>query len=150
MCQEKFDWDNTLPSNLLKEWKELVADLSEGRPISAPRSYFDCVDENPTAITLFGFCDASTRVDATVIYLVLRTSSNVVRFVVSKTRVALLQSQTIPRLELLSAYLLSKLIVSVVDSLKPTLPQIDVRYYIDSQVGSVAQTKNGNPLCRIG
>ena len=134
MCQEKIDWDNTLPSNLLKEWKELVADLSEGKPISAPRSYFDCVDENPTAITLCGFCDASTRAYAAVIYLVLRTSSNVVRFVVSKTRVAPLQSQTIPRLELLSAYLLSKLIVSVVDSLKPALPQIDVRCYTDSQV----------------
>ena len=134
MCQEKIDWDNTLPSNLLKEWKELVADLSEGKPISAPRSYFDRVDKNPTAITLCGFCDASTRAYAAVIYLVLRTSSNVVRFVVSKTRVAPLQSQTIPRLELLSAYLFSKLIVSVVDSLKPTLPQIDVRCYTDSQV----------------
>ena len=57
-----------------------MVDLSEGRPISAPRSYFDCVDENPTAITLCGFCDAFTRAYAAVIYLVLRTSCNVVRF----------------------------------------------------------------------
>ena len=48
----------------------------------------------------------------------------VVRFVASKTRVAPLQTQTIPRFELLSALLLSKLIFSVVDSLRPLLPHI--------------------------
>ena len=62
------------------------------------------------------------------------TSGVVVRFVVSKTRVAPLQPQTIPRLELLSALLLSRLLASVVDSLKPTLCEVDVRCYTDSQV----------------
>ena len=70
-----------------------------------------------------------------MVYLVLRTNSGVtVQFVVSKTRVAPLQLQTIPRLELLSALLLSKLIVSVVNSLKSTLPPVEIRCYTDSQV----------------
>ena len=135
MCQAKIEWDDTLPSNLLREWRELVTDLSEGKPISVPRSYFHHVDETPTALTLCGFCDASTQAYAAVIYLMLRTSTGVVvRFVVSKTRVAPLQLQTIPHLELLAAFLLSKLIVSVVNSLKPTLSQVDVRCYTDSQI----------------
>ena len=53
---------------------------------------------------------------------------------VSKTRVAPLQPQTIPRLELLLAFLLAKLIVSVSSSLKPVLPQLEVKCYTDSQV----------------
>lgn len=135
MCRDKIDWDTTLSSNLVHEWQELVTDLSEGRPISVPRSYLHCLDEDPAALTLCGFCDASIQAYAAVVYLMLKTSSGVVvRFVVSKTRVAPLQLQSIPRLELLSAFLLSKLMVSVVNSLKPTLPRVDVQCYTDSQV----------------
>ena len=45
-----------------------------------------------------------------------------VRFVVSKTRVAPTKGMTIPRLELLAALLLSKLMVSVSRALEPELP----------------------------
>ena len=57
-----------------------------------------------------------------------------VKFIVSKTRVAPLQTETIPRLELLSALLLSKLIVLVRDSLALDLPRLSMRCYTDSQV----------------
>lgn len=53
---------------------------------------------------------------------------------VSKTRVAPLQTQSIPRLELLSAFLLSKLIVSVANSLKAILPNLSIQCYTDSLV----------------
>ena len=70
-----------------------------------------------------------------MVYLVLRSDIEVtVRFVVAKMRVAPLQSQIIPQLELLSAFLLSKLIVSVANSLEPTLPQLKIHCYTDSQV----------------
>ena len=62
------------------------------------------------------------------------SSGIAVRFIASKTRVAHLLPQTIPRLELLSAVLLSRLIVSVLSSIKPTLLLLDVRCYTDSQV----------------
>ena len=54
------------------------------------------------------------------------SSGVAVRFVASKTRVAPLLPQTIPRLELLSAVLLSRLIVSVLSSIGPTLPPLHV------------------------
>ena len=89
MCQDKIDWDTTLPSNLIQEWQELVTDLSKGRPISVTRSYLHCIDKDPAALTLCGFCDASSQAYAAVVYLMLRTSSGVViQFVVSKTQVA--------------------------------------------------------------
>ncbi len=93
------------------------------------------VRHTPLSMTLYGFCDASTRAYAAVVYLVMRTdAATTVHFVVSKTRVAPLQSQTVPRLELLSAFLLSKLVVAVSDSLQPTLPHLKISCYTDSQV----------------
>ena len=70
-----------------------------------------------------------------VVYFVLKTETrSSVQFVAAKTRVALLKSQTIPRLELLSALLLSKLIVSVHGSLQHQIPSLTTRCFTDSQV----------------
>ena len=88
-----------------------------------------------TSATLCGFCDASTKAYAAVIYIVLKTETESVRqFVSAKTRLAPLQGQTIPRLELLSAFLLSKLICSVHHSLQNQFQHLNVRCYTDSQV----------------
>lgn len=65
-----------------------------------------------------------------VVYLVVETERGItVRFVVAKTRVAPLQAQTIPRLELLSAVLLSRLIAAVYSSLESTLPQLEPKCF---------------------
>ena len=56
------------------------------------------------------------------------------RFVAAKTKVAPLQVQTIPRLELLSALLLSRLMVSVCNSLLHVVNNITMKCYTDSQV----------------
>ena len=135
LCQSKLEWDIPLPEPLVNEWRVLVSDLGEGVSISVPRNYFDGLDGDPSSITLCGFCDASKHAYAAVVYLKASTEAGtVVKFVVSKTRVAPLQIQTIPRLELLSALLLSKLITAVTESVKPNLPQLGIQCYTDSLV----------------
>ena len=110
----------------------LIADLGEAVPISIPRSYHYRIEGTPHAYTLCGFCDASVQAYAAVVYLVIESHvSTNVKFMVAKTRVAPLQPQTIPRLELLSAFLLSKLISSVAYYLSFTL---GCRCYTDFQV----------------
>ena len=69
------------------------------------------------AITLFGFRDVSTKAYAAVMYL--RVGGIREQFVVSKTRVALTQE---PRLQLLSALLLARLV-----TLKLLLHQFDLK-----------------------
>ena len=57
-----------------------------------------------------------------------------VEFVAAKTTVALLQERTIPRLELLSALLLSKLTMSVSHSQQSQIPHMDIHCYTDSKI----------------
>ncbi len=81
--------------------------LHAGPKLPIPRCYLTHIS-NIQSATLCGFCDASLKAYAAVVYLLLETASDSeVRFVASKTRVSLLKSQTIPRLELLSALLLA-------------------------------------------
>ena len=112
-----------------------MSDLGEGVLIAVPRNYFDSLNGAQSSTTLCGFCNASKHAYAAVVYLKASTEAGTVfKFVVSKTRVAPIQVQTIPRLELLSAFLLSKLITAVAVSVKPNLPHLGIQCYTDSLV----------------
>ena len=122
-----------LTGGIVKKWKPLLGDLKEAAPVSIPRSYDYRVEGAPSSYTHYGSCDASAWAYAAVIYLVIESDIKIeTKYLVCKTRVAPLQSQTVPRLELLLAFLLSKLVTSVIDSLSSTLPQYSVRCYTDS------------------
>ena len=135
LCMNKMDWDQPLTDSLLDEWNTLVHDLQAEIQISIPRYYFHDVEGDPISTTLCGFCDASTKAYAAVVYLRVETVCGArVQFILSKTRVAPTQGLTIPRLELLSALLLARLITVVSTDLKLILPQLDLKCYTDSTV----------------
>jgi len=74
---------------LTEEWKNLISDLNVAAPVSLPRSYLCEIEGSLTSVTLCGFCDASTKAYAAVVYLLLKTEDHaVVRFVAAKTRIA--------------------------------------------------------------
>ncbi len=76
--------------------------------------FAEVISADIISCTLCGFCDASTKAYAGVVYLLLETTAGFsARFVAAKTRVAPLQQQTIPRLELLSALLLARLMSTI-------------------------------------
>ena len=71
---------------------------------------------------LHGFSDASSYAYAAVVYLRVELESSVKSVLVAlKTRVVLLSGQTIPRLELLGAVILARLVKHVVGALSGTL-----------------------------
>ena len=134
LCEAKLGWDDPLPTNLIKKWNSLVSALEEGQPVSIPRCYLDQNSEVLSA-TLCGFSDASLKAYAAVVYLVLEMESHSeVRFVASKTRVSPLKTQTIPRLELLAAVLLARLMVSVSQALEVEIHLSSPRCFTDSTV----------------
>ena len=135
LCAHKMDWDRPLTGDLLTEWHTLVKELQVDIPVSIPRCYVGTTSSTITSTTLCGFCDASTTAYAAVVYLKVTTTSGTnVQFVVSKSRVPPTQELTIPRLELLSALLLSRLIAVVSANLKPILPINGLKCYTDSIV----------------
>ena len=72
---------------------------------------------------------------AAVTYLVIRTvSSSYVRFLASKTRVAPIDKQSIPRLELLSCLILARLLKDVQEALRHELELKDSVCWTDSKV----------------
>ena len=84
---------------------------------------------------LYGFCDVSRQAYAAVVYLVIETPHDcITRFVASKTRVSPLKSQTIHRLELLSALLLAHLMDSITTCLESELTLSTPVCYTDSKV----------------
>ena len=84
---------------------------------------------------LCGFCDASFGAYATVVYLLMEMEKkHSARFLAAKTRVSPLRKQTIPRLELLSALLLSRLMTSISQSFENELKLLPPRCFTDSKV----------------
>ena len=133
ICAAKLDWDAHLDGELLKKWNGLLLGLRQSQPLYVPRCYFHGLDK-PTSCNLVGFCDASKTAYAAVVYLKMRLADKcVVRFVVSRTRVAPLNTQWIPRLELLAALLLSRLLSSVASALGPELVLGEPVCYTDSK-----------------
>ena len=123
LCRAKIDWDEALPADLMDGWSTLSASLQYAQPLSVPQCCLEGVPGEPVSATLCGFCDASQKAYAGVIYLLLETNSGyAVKFVAAKTHVAPLQSQTIPRLELLAAVLLSHLLYAVTQSRGSEMP----------------------------
>ena len=113
LCMNKIGWDEPLTGQLLKRWNLLVSGF-RGVVTSIPRCYFWSIDRGSSVCSLHGFCDASLGAYAAVVYVRVEASSgNCVNFVISKISVAPLDKQTIPRLELLLALLLSNLVTTV-------------------------------------
>ena len=83
---------------------------------------------------LHGFSNASQLVYAAVAYLRVETSSGcVVRLVSLKTRVSLAKEHTIPRLELLVALLLARLLPCVEFALMEEIHLKTPIFYTDSK-----------------
>ena len=83
-----------------------------------------------------GFCDASLNGYGACIYVetIYKSGKIPVKLLSSKSRVARLKQEKIPRLELLGALLLSQLMLSVRNSLKDEFLFDNVYYWCDWQI----------------
>ncbi|XP_019850167.1 PREDICTED: uncharacterized protein LOC100632574 [Amphimedon queenslandica] len=135
LCVSKVDWDDVLKGEQLKTWHLLVEGLSQVDTITVPRCYTTGVEDSKPPARLYGFCDASITAYAAVVYLVVQSEvAPHSTLVASKTRVAPLHKQTIPRLELLSAVLLSRLVTTVQEVMMKTFDMEQTICYTDSEI----------------
>ena len=71
----KQDWDEPVDKTIQRDWFKWVSDLLEIKWITIPRCYFNFI-EGILGSTLYTFCDASVLTFASVVYLVIQTSTD--------------------------------------------------------------------------
>ena len=110
--------DAPLSGKLLDNWRSIISELGYLDGVKVSRCYLK-FDSPFLATQLHGFSDASEQAFAAVVYMrsLYEDGSIKVSLVASKTRVAPTKKQTIPRLELLGAVILSRLMNNVIASL---------------------------------
>ncbi|XP_070132576.1 uncharacterized protein [Drosophila bipectinata] len=124
------DWDSKLPPNIAEQWFKCRADLDTLRKLQIPRFVLSKED----SIELHAFSDASTKAYAAAVYCRCRNKDGTysVSLMAAKTRVAPLKQQSLPRLELCGALLLSRLVRSLKEGLRHM--EIQVVAWCDSTI----------------
>ena len=136
LCKAEVTWDQPLQGDLLQEWDKQVTGPEDARLVRVPRCYQTLREPHgELQVQLYGFCDASLRAYAAVVYLVIKMEGERVPLLVClKTRVAPLRELTILKLELFSSLLLARLIRTVTSSLETEIQLAPPQCFTDSKV----------------
>ena len=95
-------------------WKKWISELRKAHEIFLPQCYFISASESVYSAQLHAFSDESKDAFAGMIYFRFHSAAGIsTSLVTSKTRVASPDIKSIPRLELLSALILTRLIARV-------------------------------------
>ncbi|XP_023318022.1 uncharacterized protein LOC111694358 [Trichogramma pretiosum] len=106
------EWDAPLPASEVERWRAFENDLQVLATIVIPRWTGILSD---AYLELHGFADASKFAYAAVLYVrVFYDGQARITLLASKTKIALLKTLSIPRLELCAAHLLAKLASSFI------------------------------------
>ncbi|XP_055905233.1 uncharacterized protein LOC129940780 [Eupeodes corollae] len=111
-------WDAPVPPELQREWLSLQTQLPVLQDIKIQR--WIQTEKNNLKVELHGFSDASMKAYGAVVYLRTLDKNNKIHtnLVMSKTRVAPLNTISLPRLELCGAVMLARLLNYVQKVLK--------------------------------
>ena len=155
ICTNKFNWDNPLPNDLLKEWINLLEKLRTLDTLVIPRAILKDINENEVLrCEMHGFCDSSLKAYSAMVYLkVLTKEKCFVRLLSAKSKVAPHKTLTIPRLELLGCHLLSKLVDSVKRAIRMIVKVVRYIFGLILKfvfVGSNMSIRSGRLGWRIG
>jgi len=116
ICKTKVDWDDPVDSFLHEQWLKLVQDTRNVGVGEMKRHYFlGSLTADLQSVQLHGFADVSEKAYGAVVYLRVELISGTVftQLVSSKTRVAPINGETIPRMELMDALISARLISTV-------------------------------------
>lgn len=125
-------WDEQLSKNVVEEWLSIRQQFIISCAVKIPR-WVGLTNSNQH-ISLQGFCDASEKAMASVVFIRIQDSTQRVScmLLAAKTKVAPLRKTSIPRLELNAAVLLAKLMNKVNEALK--IPDIQQQAWTDSEI----------------
>ena len=115
LCWDHVDWDDQLDDKSFACWNSLFQGLESHNLIEVPLCYFNRLDVEIKCQQIYGLSDASERAYAAVVHLRTDFEDHRVEFniIASKTRIAPIRKQSIPRLELLGVAILARLVSSI-------------------------------------
>lgn len=126
------EWDETPPTDIITAWLKFTSELPLLSQVVIPRHVFPITG----SIQLHGFSDASERAYSGCLFLRLEDAAGNVKvfLLLGKTRVSPLARLSIPRLELMGAVLLSKLISIVMRNYGDRINCANVYAWTDSSI----------------
>ena len=137
ICKTRVGWDDPVDSFIHEQWLNLVQDAKKVGVVQLKRHYFHGRSTaDLRSVQFHGFADGSEKAYGAVVYLRIETTTGTVftQLVSSKTRVATMNGETIPRLELLGAPILARLVNTVLAAFDGTLKVDSVHCWLDSQI----------------
>ena len=133
LCKSKIGWDETPEERIIQSWRKWLIDLKTTREILFPRCVYPSLKEVVQEISIHGFADASSKAYCAAVYLLCKQESVTrAQLLTSKTRVAPLKEQSIPRLELTSARILARLVETVKKALENQVQIRNTTLWLDS------------------
>ena len=105
LCRDNYDWDDSVPNELLSRWEKWRSDLHLLEQVKLPRYVKPTGFGKPTKIEIHSFSDASDVGIGQVSYLRLTNAEGQIHvsFLMGKARVASLKLMSTPRMELTAA-----------------------------------------------
>ncbi len=133
LCRMKLKWDQQIPEEFLPRWNRWLTDLPKLEQIAVDRCFKPKGFTDPVCVQIHHFADASEKGYGVITYLRLVNDQGDVHctFVSSKSRVAPLKQQSIPRLELTAATVAVRVHNMIIRELE--IPIDDVFFWTDSQ-----------------
>jgi len=134
LWRRKLAWDQPLEGEILQKWLKWKANLSLLSLVAIPRCYFTPPQEEVICIGLHHFCDASEIGYGTASYLRIVYESGRIEtsFVMGKSRNTPIKTVSIPRLELQSAVLATRIDHTIRKELELDIAQ--VIFWTDSMI----------------
>lgn len=131
LWSEKLSWDDEIPANINKIWRDFIDNVDHLQTIDIPRNVC-CA--NPVTIELHSFSDASMKAYAGCVYV--RSTDALgnctVRLLTARAKVAPLKTTTIPKLELCGALLVARLCDKACKALRCNIS--NKYYWSDSKI----------------
>ena len=115
--EKPLSWDEEVPDEFKDKWKRYIREAAALKQVKFPRGVHPKRKEGPPIIV--GYWDGSSRAYAAVIYIVweLMNEENKVSLMCSKAKVTPAKGLTIPKSEMNSLVLCSRLMKTVVTSM---------------------------------
>ena len=129
LCTTGVDWDDKLEGTELASWNSFIAELQALKDVKIPHCYFHHNDKLPArSYQIHGFCDASDKAFAAVVYLRTEHSNGEVEtnLIASKTQVAPIKKQST------GALILARLVDSILKALTSLRSSPSVILWTDS------------------